>query len=448
MIEETKNIVDNHDDDLSQNNSSFEEIKSKLHSVPTKPGVYIYKNSDGKIIYVGKAKNLRNRVRSYFQQGKPHDPKTQAMINKISSFDYIVTNSEAEALILEDTLVKQNKPRYNILLRDDKSYPYVRVTNEPYPRLFPTRKIIRDGSKYYGPFTEVRHLKRLIRTIRTLFHLRSCDYNITAETIEKHKYKVCLDYHIKKCDGPCEGLIPQEKYIENVKNAVQIINGKTKDLEHLLEHQMDKFSEEMKFEQAAIVRNRLLLLKEYLSQQKIVTTELIDRDVFGISRIENTACSLILKIRDGKLIGKRHFIVTNAKNLSDKELLETTIEKWYLETEFFPDEIFLPFSPENEDFISDWLCQKAGHNIELIIPKIGDKKKIQAMANINAEFQLREYLLALTKREQTLPRTLLSIQRDLHLPKPPRRIECIDNSHIQGSELVSSVVVFEDGKPK
>ena len=215
-----------------------EKIAEKLPNLPTRPGVYQYKNSSGKIIYVGKAINLRSRVRSYFQQGRPVDAKTKALVKNIDDVEVIVTDSEAEALILEDTLIKKFKPRYNVMLKDDKSYPYIRITNEEYPRIFTTRKFIKDGSKYFGPITEVRHKKELLKTIRSMFKLRSCKYNITAETIKNKKYKICLDYHIEKCEGPCEGLISKEEYNEHIRQAIQIINGKTKSLEEKLEKDM------------------------------------------------------------------------------------------------------------------------------------------------------------------------------------------------------------------
>ena len=424
------------------------ELKEKLQRIPTNPGIYQFKNTSDKIIYIGKARNLRNRVRSYFQVARYVDAKTKAMVSHINDLEIIVTDSEAEALILEDTLIKKFKPKYNILLRDDKSYPYVRVTNEPYPRVFVTRKIIRDGSKYFGPFTELKHLKRLMRVLRTLFLLRSCDHNINDTTIANKKYKLCLDYHIKKCEGPCQGLISREEYNENVRHSIQILNGKTKDIEKKLEEKMESLSDELRFEEAAIVRNRYLILKEYLSQQKIVTTELIDRDVFGFSRIESTACTLIFKVRDGKLTGKRHFIVINTREQNDSQILQTALEQWYLESEFIPKEILLPFEPEQTEFISDWLKKQRGKSLEINVPKLGDKKKIVNLACSNAEYILRDYHLSLAKREQTVPRAVLSLQRDLRLAKPPLKIECFDNSHIQGSELVSSLVVFIEGKPK
>lgn len=362
--------------------------------------------------------------------------------------EYIVTDNEAEALLLEDTLIKQHKPKYNILLKDDKSYPFVRITNELFPRVFLTRNIVKDGSKYIGPFTEVRHIKQLMRLIRTLFYIRSCDLNITKESIQNKKHKVCLDYHIKKCEGPCEGLVSAEHYRFGVKSAVAILNGKTAELSKSLKEQMNKLSEEMRFEEAAIVRNRLQALQSYTESQKIVTVDEVDRDVIGLSRIDDSACTLILKIRDGKLIGKRHFIIKDTLNWSDSEVIQTTLEKWYLENEFVPKEIYLPILPEQLEFLLDWLKQKRGQSLEFFVPKAGDKKKLISMASMNAEFLLREYHLELSKREQTASKSVLSLQRDLRLKKPPIRIECFDNSHIQGSDYVSSMVVFIDGKPK
>ncbi len=424
------------------------ELLQKVAAAPTRPGIYQYFNKSGKIIYVGKAKNLRNRVRSYFQKGRPQDAKTRAMIGKIADVDYIVVDNEAEALILEDTLIKKHKPRYNILLRDDKSYPFIRVTKEEYPRIFATRNVIRDGSKYFGPFTDVRHMKQLLKTIRSIFRFRTCDYNINEETIEKGKYKICLDYHIDKCGGPCEGLSPKEKYQENVRHAIRIINGKTKDLQRELEEKMNQFAEEMRFEEAAVMRNKLALLREYSEKQKIVSAEAIDRDIFAIARVDENACAIALKVRDGKLTGKRHFIIKNAEIDDDATILQRTLEKWYLENDFVPREIFLPDEPEDLEYLLGWLAGKRGGPVNIKIPRIGEKRHMVEMAETNARFILKERQIAIDRREQSLPHAVTALQRDLRLPNPPRRIECIDNSHIQGSDMVSSLVVFEEGKPK
>lgn len=426
----------------------IELLSEKLSNLPSKPGIYQFKDKNGKVIYVGKSKNLRNRVRSYFQIGKPQDAKTNAMIRHIFDFEIIIVDSEIEAFLLEDNLIKSLKPKYNIMLRDDKSYPYVRVTNEEFPRIFSTRRLIKDGSKYFGPFTDVRSIKQLIRSIRTIFQLRSCDLKLTENAISRGKFKVCLDYHIRKCQGPCEGYISREEYLNNVKSAIQVLSGKTREIEKILEDEMYSLSERMEFEKAAIVRNKLQALREFSSRQKVIFTDFIDRDIFGIAKIDSYACSIVLKVREGKLLGKRHYIIKNAELDTEAEIIAKTIEKWYLETDFIPAELLVPCEFDQLEYITDWLGKRRGKTLSIQIPKIGEKKKIVDMANANANFILNEYLLALSKREQNVARSVLALQRDLRLKNPPIRIECFDNSHLQGTNLVSSLVVFENGKPK
>lgn len=426
----------------------IELLSEKLSNLPSKPGIYQFKDKNGKVIYVGKSKNLRNRVRSYFQIGKPQDAKTNAMICHIFDFEIIIVDSEIEAFLLEDNLIKSLKPKYNIMLRDDKSYPYVRVTNEEFPRIFSTRRLIKDGSKYFGPFTDVRSIKQLIRSIRTIFQLRSCDLKLTENAISRGKFKVCLDYHIRKCQGPCEGYISREEYLNNVKSAIQVLSGKTREIEKILEDEMYSLSERMEFEKAAIVRNKLQALREFSSRQKVIFTDFIDRDIFGIAKIDSYACSIVLKVREGKLLGKRHYIIKNAELDTEAEIIAKTIEKWYLETDFIPAELLVPCEFDQLEYITDWLGKRRGKTLSIQIPKIGEKKKIVDMANANANFILNEYLLALSKREQNVARSVLALQRDLRLKNPPIRMECFDNSHLQGTNLVSSLVVFENGKPK
>ena len=425
-----------------------ELLKDKLENLPAKPGIYQFKDKNGKVIYVGKSKNLRNRVRSYFQIGKPQDAKTNAMIRHINDLEIIIVDSEIEAFLLEDNLIKSLRPKYNIMLRDDKSYPYVRVTNEEYPRIYATRKIVRDGSKYFGPYTDVRSIKQIIRSIRTIFQLRSCNLKLNNEAIQKGKFKVCLDYHIKKCQGPCEGLITLEEYNQNVKSAIQILTGKTRELEKLLEEEMFRYSENLEFEKAANVKNKLQALQEFTSKQKVIFTDFADRDIFGVAKAGNIACSIVLKVREGKMLGKRHFIIKNSELDTENEIIAKTIEKWYLETDFIPAEILVPCEFDQLEYISDWLGRRRGKMLSIQIPKIGDKRKIIEMAKSNAKFFLNEYQLALAKREQNVSRSVLSLQRDLRLAKPPIRMECFDNSHLQGTNLVASMVVFENGKPK
>lgn len=424
------------------------DLTDKIANLPQKPGIYQYKDDTGKIIYVGKAIKLRNRVRSYFNKQKQHDAKTRALVGKIVDVEVIVTDSEAEALILEDTLIKKHKPRYNINLKDDKSYPYVKVTNEPYPRIFQTRTVIRDGSKYYGPFTKVGDLYRVLDLIHKIFRLRTCAVSITSETIREKKHKICLEFHIKKCDGPCEGLISADDYNKNVEYAKGILSGKTRELEHFLRERMERFSEEMKFEEAAEARDQLGAVRQFVSKQKVVTSDLVDRDVFGIYREENTACSLVFTVREGKLIGRKHFIIKKAEELRDEEILQRTLDSWYSEQEFVPKEIYLPTEPEDIETLTTILADKRKGTVHIKIPKIGDKRHLIDLAENNAKYVLKEYLLAVSKREQTIPHAVQALQRDLRLKKTPRIIECFDNSHLQGTELVSSMVCFEDGRPK
>lgn len=424
------------------------DLERKVAGMPTQPGVYLHKDASGGIIYVGKAKNLRHRVRSYFQTLRPVDAKTKALMLRIADVDVIVTDTEAEALILENTLIKEHKPKYNVMLRDDKSYPYICITKEQFPRVFKTRRVVRDGSKYFGPYTDGTYLFYLLKTLRTVFPIRSCELALTEETIEAGKWKVCLDYHIKKCEGPCEGFVNRERYNEYIRQAQQILMGRTRDLERQMEERMTELSEAMRFEDAAIVHQRLSKLREYTEKQKVVASDNADRDVFAMARIGAMACTVVFAIRDGKLIGKRHYFISQTMERTDEELIRTTLERWYLENDVVPDEVLVPCELEDVDIICSFLREKRGRNVEILVPKIGDKRKLITMAEMNADFQLRELLLQQAQKDQSVPRGVLSLQRDLRLTKMPRRIECFDNSHMQGEEYVSSMVVFVDGKPK
>lgn len=423
-------------------------LLEKIANLTTKPGVYLHKNSEGKVIYVGKAKNLKNRIKSYFQQGRIVDAKTKAMVSHIADFDYIVVDTEEEAFILEDNLIKKYKPKYNILLKDDKTYPYIKVTNEEFPKVFSTRKLIKDGSKYFGPFADVRSMNQMIRLIRSLFYVRSCKLKLTEETIKQGKFKVCLDYHIHKCEAPCVGFVSKEHYNDNIKKGIQILQGRTKEVEKLLEEKMQNLAEELKFEEANDIKNKILKLKDFSSHQKIVSTDLKDRDVFGIARQKEYVCSVVFTVREGKLIGRKHFIVKDNLQSEEAEITKTTIEKWYLENDFLPQEIYLPAEPDDLELITDWLKHKYKKSVIITIPQAGEKRKLIEMANSNAELILEDYIAASESRDKIISKSVLALQRDLRLSRPPIRMECFDNSHIQGTDLVSSMVVFENGKPK
>lgn len=421
-------------------------LGDKLKNLPLSPGVYQFKDTNGKILYIGKAKILRNRVRQYFQS-KPVSGILSIMISKIADLELITTDNEIEALILEQNLIKTHKPRYNINLKDDKSFPYIVITNEQFPRVFPTRKKRSDGSKYFGPYTDVKNMRSALKTVRNIFMIRSCNLHLTEETIAQNKFNVCLDYHIHKCEGPCVGYILRKEYNEMIDRVTKLLNGKTKTLIKEMTEQMNKYSEEMKFEKAAVLRDKIEAIEVYSSKQKMVDEEIIDRDVFAFDRIENDCCGMILKIRDGKVIGKTHYFMNNVAGKTDAEILENLITNYYSKNDFVPDEIYLMNELEDEATIKEWLEKRKQGKVEFILPKIGDKYKLVFMVKKNARLMLDDLILTRMKRE-FIPPSVESLKRDLRLNKLPRRIECFDISHIQGTDTVASMVVFIDGKPK
>ena len=423
------------------------ELENKLKNLPAKPGVYQFKNKKEKVIYVGKARNLRNRVRSYFHSAKTN-AKTEALVKKIEDVELVVTDSEIEALVLENNLIKQLKPRYNIDLKDDKSFPFIKVTNEPYPQIFPTRKVIKDGSKYFGPYTSVKSMRSALRMINRIFKIRSCKYDINEESIAKGKYKICLDYHIKKCDGPCEGLISEEDYKEMVDEVIKLIKGKTDDLIKELEDKMQKASEELDFEKAAEIRDKVDQLRVISSRQKVVSNDFEDRDIIAVAfEGKDSACS-IFNVRNGKLIGKKQLKLNLKGEEELPEIYNTIVRFYYGEHTEIPKEILFEFEPTDSELLKEWLNLRADRKVKFIIPKRGELKSLVKMCKENAILQLKDIQLQKMKREGNVPFSISALQRDLRLQKLPRKIECFDISNLQGTDSVASMVVFVDGKPK
>ena len=305
-----------------------DELREKLNNLPTRPGVYQHKDSEGNVLYVGKAKNLRSRVRSYFQEAKPADGRLRIMIRKINDTEVIVTDTEAEALILENNLIKKLKPRYNINLRDDKSYPFICIKNERFPRVFPTRRVRKDGSKYFGPYTDVKNMRLMLRTIRSIFMLRTCNLNLTQSAIDAGKYQPCLEYHIKKCAAPCVGLQSEADYNQTIMQIEKLLNGHTKELIGLLRDEMKRLASEMKFEEAASLRDRIAALEKYSARQRIVSQDFEDRDVFALAvdREESVACGVLFKVREGTVIGRQHKYIRRIEGLTDESLLQSLLE--------------------------------------------------------------------------------------------------------------------------
>jgi excinuclease ABC subunit C len=424
------------------------ELKEKLDALPLLPGVYQFKDKNDKVIYVGKAKNLRSRVRSYFRS-TVDSPKTLALVKKIKDFQLIVTDNEVEALVLENNLIKEFKPRYNINLKDDKTFPYIRVTNEPYPQVFPTRHIIRDGSKYFGPYTNVKEMKSSLRMMNVTFKIRSCKYLINDESIQKGKVKVCLDYHIKKCDGPCEGLVKEIEYNKMVSNLIKVLKGKSDVLITELRHEMKIASDNFLFEKAAELRDTISNLEVYSSKQKIVSTDFGDRDVITVAVEGKDVACTILNIREGRLVGRKQLKLTSTPDEHLNQIYSSVLKFYYNEFVEVPKEIIIEVIPFENTTILEWLKTKADKNVRIVVPKIkSDTMSLLKMCKQNSILQLKDIQLQKMKKEGNLPYVLQALKRDLRLNVLPRKIECFDISHIQGSETVASLVVFVDGKPK
>ena len=408
-------------------------IQEKLKTLPESSGVYIMKDIRGKIIYVGKARVLKNRVRQYFQANKNHSAKVKAMVAKIADFETIVTSTEVEALILECNLIKKYRPRYNISLKDDKSYPYLRVTAEEYPRIVLTRRIIQDGSRYFGPYTSGLAVKETLQLIRKIFPLRTC------KTFAK---RPCLEFHIKRCLAPCANKISREDYMQLVNAAEKFLEGRTAQIEKELTAQMTDAAEALNFERAAKLRDILLAIKKVTEKQKIVT-DTGDVDAIGLSRLDGETCAQIFFVREGKVTGRESFLLSGAADESDAQAVTEFIKQYYSRAQISAAEILLPVTLADDDLkvLGEWL------GVKLIEPKRGVKRSLVEMATQNAEkFLSEESARQQIKNAQTVG-AVEELKNFLNLPKLPRRMECFDISHIQGAETVASMVVFENGSP-
>ena len=426
-----------------------DHIESLLKNAPKSPGVYLFKDKKDVILYIGKAKVLRNRVRSYFRGNvDSRDPKTQTMVNQIRDIEFIVTDSEVESLLLEANLVKEHRPRYNVRLKDDKSYPYVRITNEPYPRVFITRDVIKDGSTYYGPYTDVTSLRSTMRVVKKVFPIRSCRYHIDQDTINEGKISVCLDYHIKKCEGPCEGLVSKEHYNAMIDKVIDFLNGRTEEVVTYLEERMAAAAENFEYEEAARIRDQIHAVRTYAKKQRVETGDFEDRDVLAMATEEDESAVVVLRLRNGKLIGREHFYLSGVENSSESLILEGFVKQYYMKVDFVPREILFPVLPENKEPLEEWLSSRSDRRVYFKEPKIGNKKKLQELAEKNAKLLLGELQLQKKKKAEYIPKTVAQLQEDLQMEAPPRRIEAFDISHIGGTNTVASLVSFIDGQPR
>ena len=425
-----------------------QSLQEKLANLPKKPGCYLFKDRKGKIIYIGKAKRINNRVRSYFQDARIEGPKLQRLKSKIADFETIVTDTEMEALILEMNLIKEYKPRYNINLKDDKSYPYIRVTNERFPRIFPTRKIIRDGSRYFGPYTDVGAMRTLLKSVKRIFPIRSCNYDLTEQVVAQKKYKLCLDYYIKKCDGPCEGLVTESDYKATFEQIVRFINGKNSQVVSELQDKMRKLSRARRYEEAARVRNQVQSIENFQYKQKVVSDDDKDRDIVAVALEDAEACGVVFKVRDGKIRDRQHFYLDGVEEEPYANVVSSFLKQYYLKADFIPEEIYFPAAIDEHDQVQNWLTKRRGAKVRLVVPQKGQKAKLVKMSSENARLLLGELKLQKLKAKDYVPHSLKALQRDLRLEKVPRRIECFDISNIQGTDPVASMVTFTNGKPK
>jgi len=423
-------------------------INFQFNNIPTLPGVYLYRDKNGKVIYVGKARNLRNRVRSYFRkEEKRCKSKRIAIQRNAMDIDTIITHDEVEALILENNLIKKYRPRYNVLMKDDKTFPYICITKETLPRVFTTRKIIRDGSEYFGPYTNIVALREMFKVIEKVFTVRSCKHRFTPEMLSEKKVKLCLDYHIKKCDGPCENLISSDEYLQMLTRLKKFLNGDFKPVVHYLQVQMQRASEDLRFEDAARYRDQIRMARNFYKKQQVELLDNRDRDVIAFSRGEKAGCITMLRLRQGKLLSRETIILPNISEQSDSEILSSFCGQFYLESDLIPKEINLPIQPDNLDSLTKWLTEKRKNKVTITIPKIGDKWRLLKLAEKNAHLSLQSYLVKKLQSSGITPKSVLQLQKDLHLENLPRRIECFDNSNLQGTNPVASMVVFLDGRP-
>ncbi|MEE2659367.1 MAG: excinuclease ABC subunit UvrC [Candidatus Latescibacterota bacterium] len=421
------------------------EFCTQLDTLPTRPGVYLMKDSAGKILYVGKAKDLRSRVRSYFQAAgvTERGHRIEVMVSRVADVDYIVTETEQEALILEANQIKAHHPRYNINLKDDKKYPFIRITNEAFPRIYWTRDVKRDGSRYLGPYSNARHMRTMLDVMHKIFPVRSCRYDLPDP-----KVKLCMEYQIRRCEGPCEGLVDAEHYCRSVSQAVRFLKGDKSGVIHELEAQMQETSKLLYFEQSARLRDQIRALELYQSHQKMVLEEKIDRDVMGMAQQDDEACCVVLEIREGRMSGEKHHFLGGIMEYDDAEIMSAFVRQFYLETDFVPRQIHLSVALDDADQIQEWLEAKRGSRVDLAVYQRGLKARTQDMAEANAANYLEERRLKREANKDRVPQSVLALQRDLALPEPPRHIEGVDISNFQGTDTVGSLVVMIDGKPR
>ncbi len=415
-----------------------------LKSLPVDSGVYIMKNKDGKVIYVGKAKILKNRVRQYFQNTQKHSPKVSAMVAKVDTFEYILTDSELEALVLECNLIKKYRPYYNILLKDDKNYPYIKVTNEEYPRLKLVRKMERDGAKYFGPYTSAQNVREAIDFASKIFKIPSCDIKLPKDLGKK---RACINAQIGKCCAPCENIISKEEYDKKISDACDFLDGNTGKLISSLENEMKQAAKKTEFERAATIRDKINAVRQMENKQKIVSEKHADEDIIGFFEAENKTFAEIFFVRHGRLLGHHGTIISNTKGMTQEEIAESFIKQFYESADFIPKSIYTQYRCEDEGLMSEFLTKISGRSTKVTTPQRGEKRALVEMAHKNAKQSALNYILKNGEGRNGIKRAILDLKEELGLENPPYRIESYDISNTAGEDNVGSMVVFVNGEP-
>ena len=420
-----------------------EKIRKQLAALPARPGVYIMRNGKGEVIYVGKAAKLRDRVRSYFGSPKGMEPKTRALRGHIEDFEYIVVGNAGEALILEATLIKRHQPFFNIRLKDDKRYPYLKVdVQNPWPRVYITRRIEKDGARYFGPYANAGSVRHTLDLTKKLFPWRSCTKEITGRDA-----RPCLDYYIKRCIAPCTAFCTKDEYDEVIQQVLLFLEGKSDDVLRRLKQQMEDASAKMEFERAAMLRDQLRSIERTVERQMISTTKNEDLDAFGVSRNGDQACIQVFFVRGTQMIGRDNFVVEGVTDESEGAVLSNFLLQYYESAQYIPKLVAVPHDPDERETIEELLSEKRGSLVEIRIPERGEKKRLVELAGENAKEALDMMRVRWLADADKTDQALAQLREELSLPEVPHRIECYDNSNIQGTSPVSSMVVFVDGKP-
>jgi excinuclease ABC subunit C len=420
-----------------------ETVNERLEKLPATPGCYIYKDEKGGVLYVGKAISLKNRVRSYFQASAKHGPRIARLVGKVRDIEWIVVDTELEALVLECNLIKQYRPPYNVRLRDDKSYPYVAITNEAFPRLIFTRKVRKDGAKYFGPFTSAFAVRDTIQLLHKIFPLIPCGKSWTGADVQKP----CLYFHLGRCLAPCAGKSDKAEYKKILDKVERFLQGKEESIVADLTADMEKAAENLDFEKAAGIRDQILAIEKVLQRQKVLSSDAVDQDVIAVVKDERGAAIQMLYIRGGKLIGQRQYMLDGAMEVPPAEAVQEFVKQYYADAPEIPREVLLPLEIEERNIVQTWLRQKRGSTMTVEVPQTGEKARLVDLAAANAEQALNQFSQEMAKKEAWVEEALVQLQEALGLPTLPSRIEGYDISNIQGTAPVGSMVVTENGEP-